>query len=80
MLCSFMKGKKCLFPFLGLEVIPWLGNFTKLGPIDPNMLPSDSENPFPVKPTEKRSYAQNCVVWIKQSGLQVNKILILSMY
>lgn len=32
---------------------------------------------FPVKPVEKRSYSQNCVVWIKQAGLQsdIQKVL-----
>lgn len=35
------------------------------------------ESGFPVKPLEKRSYAQNTVVWIRQSGLQadIQKIL-----
>lgn len=61
----------------GPDIIPWLGNFKNLGPIDTNSPPSDSNNPFPIKPPEKRSYAQNCVVWIKQSGLQadIQKIL-----
>jgi len=28
-------------------------------------------SPFPVAPADKRSYAQNCVVWTKNAGLQV---------
>ena len=31
-------------------------------------------SPFPVRPLERRSYAQNCVVWIKPAGLQVIKV------
>ena len=31
----------------------------------------DSKSPFPLIPPEKRSYAQNPVVWIKPNGLQV---------
>ena len=33
----------------------------------------DSKSPFPVQPQVKRSYAQNVTVWIKASGLQVQK-------
>jgi len=29
------------------------------------------QSPFPVAPLDKRSYAQNCVVWTKNAGLQV---------
>lgn len=37
----------------------------------------EPEETFPVRPPEKRSYNQNIVVWVKQSGLQsdVQKIL-----
>lgn len=37
----------------------------------------EPEECFPVRPSEKRSYNQNLVVWVKQSGLQsdVQKIL-----
>ncbi|XP_015919740.1 integrator complex subunit 14 [Parasteatoda tepidariorum] len=55
----------------GNHVIPWLGSFPNMGCSE-----SGSET-FPVKPSGKRSYAQNCVVWIRQSGLQadIQKIL-----
>lgn len=33
----------------------------------------DSKSPFPVQPPVKRSYAQNITVWIKASGLQVER-------
>ncbi|XP_075216602.1 integrator complex subunit 14 isoform X2 [Lycorma delicatula] len=56
--------------------VSWLGNFNYLG------VPEDPEHPnpeeaFPVRPAEKRSYSQNCVVWIRQAGLQsdIQKIL-----
>lgn len=37
----------------------------------------DPDESFPVRPAEKRSYSQNCVVWIRQAGLQsdIQKIL-----
>ncbi|XP_039278310.1 integrator complex subunit 14 isoform X2 [Nilaparvata lugens] len=61
----------------GTDTVPWLGNFKHLGVL------SDPENPnpeetFPIRPAEKRSYSQNnCVVWIRQAGLQsdIQKIL-----
>lgn len=59
----------------GVDVIAWLGSFIHMGPVGEN---SGSEIPtFPIKPSEKRSYSQNCVVWIKQTGLQsdIQKIL-----
>ncbi|XP_035221418.1 integrator complex subunit 14-like [Stegodyphus dumicola] len=62
----------------GNEVIPWLGSFGNLGPVETfTRLPSSEVPTLPIKPSEKRSYAQNCVVWIKQSGLQadIQKIL-----
>ncbi|XP_055382860.1 integrator complex subunit 14 [Condylostylus longicornis] len=50
----------------GNKVVPWLGDFRLLGMSD-DILPG--ENPsFPVK-SEKRSYSQNIVVWIKTSAL-----------
>ncbi|GIY52456.1 integrator complex subunit 14 [Caerostris darwini] len=59
----------------GPHVIPWLGNFTHLGPTE--LAPESDIPTFPIKPSEKRSYAQNCVVWIRQPGLQadIQKIL-----
>ncbi|XP_076067921.1 integrator complex subunit 14 isoform X4 [Oratosquilla oratoria] len=65
----------------GVDVIPWLGDLDCLGPAC--LLPENpytiKENgtPFPVKVHEKRSYSQNCVVWIRQEGLQsdIQKIL-----
>lgn len=70
----------------GVDVIPWLGDFEQLGcgedamvtlgragePEDPSVLPS-----FPVRPSEKRSYSQSTVAWIRQSGLHsdIQKIL-----
>lgn len=56
----------------GTDVIPWLGDFRLLThPSDPV-----STGSFPVKP-EKKSYAQNCVSWIKPAGLQsdIQKVL-----
>lgn len=57
----------------GLDNIPWLGNLNNLCPAG-NMEPPPGAtapvSPFPVRPAEKRSYAQSCVVWIKESGLQ----------
>jgi hypothetical protein len=62
----------------GLEHTPWLGNLEYLAPASLFLAsPSaDSQAPaaapqFPVRAGEKRSYAQSCVVWIKDSGLQV---------
>ncbi|XP_030833071.1 integrator complex subunit 14 [Strongylocentrotus purpuratus] len=65
----------------GSKAIPWLGKFTLLGPcsaFDQNPYgEDDNKTPFPVMPDAKRSYAQNPVVWIKNSNLQsdVQKIL-----
>lgn len=33
----------------------------------------DNKSPFPLQPKNKRSYAQNVTVWIKQNGLQVSR-------
>ncbi|XP_033211888.1 integrator complex subunit 14 isoform X2 [Belonocnema kinseyi] len=59
----------------GTDIIPWLGNLTNLGSIDP--LIKTAEPAFPVKPAEKRSYALNAPSWIRQVGLQsdIQKIL-----
>lgn len=58
----------------GNDVVPWLGDFRYFGTSN-DALPGESAQ-FPVKP-EKRSYSQNCVVWIKQAGLQsdIQKVL-----
>ncbi|EFN74464.1 UPF0464 protein C15orf44-like protein [Camponotus floridanus] len=57
----------------GSDVVPWLGNFSNLGPLDAAKTPVS----FPVRPTEKRSYTQNAPSWIRQVGLQsdIQKIL-----
>lgn len=58
----------------GSEAIPWLGDFRQMGTMDEA---SPNESPqFPIKP-DKRSYSQNSVVWIKESGLHsdVQKLL-----
>lgn len=51
-----------------------MGDLRYLGNIE-DALPGEIPQ-FPVKP-EKRSYSQNCVVWIKQAGLQsdIQKVL-----
>ncbi|XP_018398883.1 PREDICTED: von Willebrand factor A domain-containing protein 9 [Cyphomyrmex costatus] len=58
----------------GSDVVPWLGNFNNLGPLD---TVKGSPVSFPVRPTEKRSYTQNAPSWIRQVGLQsdIQKIL-----
>ncbi|XP_066142418.1 integrator complex subunit 14 [Euwallacea fornicatus] len=59
----------------GSDVIPWLGDLNDLGCAD--MFSQDLVGNFPIKPTEKRSYSQNGVVWIRPAGLQsdIQKIL-----
>lgn len=59
----------------GADVIPWLGDLRLLGTVD-DLVPGETVTGFPVKP-DKRSYSQNCVVWIKQTGLQsdIQKVL-----
>lgn len=59
----------------GHDVVPWLGDLRYLGTIE-DALPGESLS-FPVKPTEKRSYSQNIVVWIRQASLQsdIQKVL-----
>ncbi|XP_054278124.1 integrator complex subunit 14-like isoform X1 [Macrosteles quadrilineatus] len=59
----------------GNNPVPWLGDITQLGTAESDKL--NPEETFPVKPTEKRSYSQSNVVWIRQAGLQsdIQKIL-----
>lgn len=59
----------------GHDGIPWLGDLRFMGTVD-DLLPTENAGSFPVKP-EKRSYSQNCVVWIKAAGLQsdIQKVL-----
>lgn len=59
----------------GHDAVPWLGDFRYIGTAD-DLLPGETGTTFPVKP-EKRSYSQNCVVWIKSAGLQadIQKVL-----
>lgn len=63
----------------GVDVVPWLGKLSNLGPSNklPGNLYIDSPSPFPQKVHEKKSYALNCVVWVRQGGLQsdIQKIL-----
>lgn len=64
----------------GSNVVPWLGDLNYLGSLQDFMgnNPEDEPAPqFPVRPVDKRSYSQNCVVWIRQAGLQsdIQKIL-----
>ena len=59
----------------------WLGDIQQLmtsGEFEDNPYgENDRVTPFPVRSAERRSYTQNCVVWIKQTGLQadIQKIL-----
>lgn len=59
----------------GADIIPWLGDLNNLGVDD--IEAGAHAGTFPLKPTEKRSYTQNIVVWIKHAGLQsdIQKIL-----
>ena len=64
------------FFLIGQLSVPWLGPFDQLTSCKeyaPEMVYSDEEkkSPFPVRFGDKHSYAYNCVVWIKPSGLQV---------
>ncbi|KAK3098993.1 hypothetical protein FSP39_025008 [Pinctada imbricata] len=65
----------------GPEPISWLGNIHNLAPISDFIEPpygeDDNKTPFPIRPQDKRSYAQSCVVWIKPMGLQtdIQKVL-----
>jgi len=69
----------------GTQSLPWLGDIDKLVPAadfgvgaDKNPYGEDEDKtPFPVQIQEKKSYSQNCVVWIKPDRLQtdIQKIL-----
>lgn len=66
----------------GNDSIPWLGKFDLLGPCSAFESNPYGENeaqlsPFPVRPSEKRSYSSNPVVWIKSGSLQsdIQKVL-----
>lgn len=61
----------------GVDIVPWLGNFRNLGPIDFTVNKNYEASTFPIKPIEKRSYSQNAPSWIRQVGLQsdIQKIL-----
>ncbi|XP_055917120.1 integrator complex subunit 14 [Eupeodes corollae] len=58
----------------GNNAIPWLGDLRQFGMVD-DLLMGESSC-FPVK-SEKRSYSQNFVIWIKHSSLQsdIQKVL-----
>lgn len=60
----------------GKDAVSWMGNLDHLAPVSdfPEHPYGDEDNktPFPVRPKEKRSYAQSCVVWIKAIGLQAD--------
>lgn len=60
----------------GVDSVPWLGDLNNLGSSD-FLDRGDTVPTFPVRPSDKRSYSQNCVVWIRQVGLQsdIQKIL-----
>lgn len=56
--------------------MPWLGEMSRLTVASEFPTPQYSDDnpdmsPFPVCPADRRSYTQNCVVWIKNAGLQV---------
>ncbi|XP_014247329.1 integrator complex subunit 14 [Cimex lectularius] len=57
----------------GSEPVPWLGDLNNLT----IKTASEECESFPVKTVEKRSYAANCVAWIRQAGFQtdIQKIL-----
>lgn len=59
----------------GSDSIPWLGDLNYLHCSEGSI--SEHLSNFPVRPSEKRSYSQNSVVWIRQTGLQsdIQKIL-----
>lgn len=60
----------------GHDAVPWLGDLRYLCQSLDDALPGEAMT-FPVKSTEKRSYSQNIVVWIRRSGLQsdIQKVL-----
>jgi len=58
----------------GQGSVPWLGpldELTSCKVVTPDPYSdADKRSPFPVCPSDKRSYAQSTVVWIKPTGLQ----------
>ena len=67
---------------VGTKCIPWLGDLSMLGSLaeaPPPSVPNQTSSftTFPIKPSEKRSYAQSCVVWVQPGGVQadIQKIL-----
>jgi hypothetical protein len=66
----------------GTEVVPWLGNLQELGSRDelvnklmkqlPPNQPLTSIPSFPVKATEKKSYASNPTVWVHNPGINAD--------
>lgn len=59
----------------GSDSIPWLGDLNYFHCTDNTI--AEHLSSFPVRPSEKRSYSQNSVVWIRQTGIQsdIQKIL-----
>ncbi|KAK9892940.1 hypothetical protein WA026_022812 [Henosepilachna vigintioctopunctata] len=57
----------------GSDSVPWLGDLNYLGCTEQ----FEQCSSFPIRPSEKRSYSQNGVVWIRSAGLQsdIQKIL-----
>lgn len=80
--CGPIKRNTAVYVHLGCDCLPWLGNLSKLGPAAEFSVPPYGEDaqsgqtPFPVAPADRRSYAQNCVVWTKNAGLQVTRNLV----
>ncbi|XP_071105029.1 integrator complex subunit 14-like [Haliotis cracherodii] len=64
------------FFYPGMDTMSWLGKLDNLAHVsefsESPYGEDDSKTPFPVRPGDKRSYAQSCVVWIKPSGLQAD--------
>lgn len=54
----------------GHNCVPWLGDLRLIGTAE-DLFAGETPTYFPVKP-EKRSYSQNCVVWIRVAGLQAD--------
>lgn len=59
----------------GADAVPWLGDLNNLHCAEG--VNQDILQSFPVRSSDKRSYSQNSVVWIRQTGLQsdIQKIL-----
>lgn len=59
---------------VGIDCIPWLGNFSYLGPAEGAPQPTlekKGSTAF-VSPGDSKSYAQNLVVWTRSTGLQTD--------